>query len=460
MNFLKKNIDKTLTIFLLSHLVIWTLVPSLSNNNLPLDVIEAIAWSDGWPLGWEKHPPLSSWFPGFFFKIFGSQDWSYYLLSQIFVILAFFIVWKFSQDFLKNKYYSLISVLLLESIFFYNFTTPEFNVNVCQLPFWALTVYFAWKSYKEKKINQLILFGIFASMGFLSKYLFFYLLIGIIIFFWHIIIKDKKFNFNYLIPGIVFIIILTPHLIWLSENNYVTITYALNRTAIENSNFLDHFINPLIFLAKQIGILIPFFLMLMLLISKFKTKFNLRDKKLLFLLAVNIIPIILIFLTSFFSGAKIRTMWMTPFYLFAGVLLLYIFQNQIILKKIKYFFSLFIILFIFSPLVYLYVSITQTDKRTDYPGKEIAIEVQKKWDSNFTNTIKSVIGNEWEAGNLSYHLKSKPKWYSHSAAFVDKSINEFIETIGKDGLIIVNGECSYGISYKIKNKKICMHGNQ
>ena len=177
-------------------------------------------------------------------------------------------------------------------------------------------------------------------------------------------------------------------------------------------------------------------------------------------MAVNIIPIILIFLTSFFSGAKIRTMWMTPFYLFAGVLLLYIFQNQIILKKIKYFFSLFIILFIFSPLVYLYVSITQTDKRTDYPGKEIAIEVQKKWDSNFTNTIKSVIGNEWEAGNLSYHLKSKPKWYSHSAAFVDKSINEFIETIGKDGLIIVNGECSYGISYKIKNKKICMHGNQ
>ena len=32
---------------------------------------------------------------------------------------------------------SLISVLLLEAIYFYNFTTPEFNVNVCQLPFWS-----------------------------------------------------------------------------------------------------------------------------------------------------------------------------------------------------------------------------------------------------------------------------------------------------------------------------------
>ena len=40
-------------------------------------------------------------------------------------------------------------------------------------------------------------------------------------------------------------------------------------------------------------------------------------------------------------------------------------------------------LFIFSPLAYLYVSITQTDKRTDYSGKEIAKQVQMKWDKNF-----------------------------------------------------------------------------
>ena len=145
----KINIRNVLAIFLFSHIIIWTVVPSISNSNLPLDVIEAIAWSDGWPLGWDKHPPLSSWFPGLFFKVFGNQDWSYYLLSQIFVILAFFVVWKFSEDFFNNKSYCLISVLLLEGIYFYNFTTPEFNVNVCQLPFWALTVYYSWSSYKK-----------------------------------------------------------------------------------------------------------------------------------------------------------------------------------------------------------------------------------------------------------------------------------------------------------------------
>jgi len=128
----EKDCNQILTIFLFSHLIIWTLIPSVSNNNLPLDVIEAIAWSEGWPLGWEKHPPLSSWFPGLFFKIFGNQDWVFYFLSQIFVTLSFFIVWKFSEDFFQNKFHSLISVLLLEGIYFYNFTSPELTVTVCK----------------------------------------------------------------------------------------------------------------------------------------------------------------------------------------------------------------------------------------------------------------------------------------------------------------------------------------
>ena len=53
---------------------------------------------------------------------------------------------------------------------------------------------------------------------------------------------------------------------------------------------------------------------------------------------------------------------------------------------------------------------TQTDKRTDYPGKEIAIKVQIIWDQDFNKEIEFVTGDEWKAGNLSYHLKSRPKW--------------------------------------------------
>jgi 4-amino-4-deoxy-L-arabinose transferase-like glycosyltransferase len=410
----KKNIQSLFYVFISIHLVLWTLIPSVTNNNLPLDTIEALAWGSNLDWGFNKHPPASAFFLEIFYQIFGSNDWAYYLLSQIFVVITFVVVFKFAEELLENKMLSLISVLLLESIYFYNFTTPEFNVNVSQLPFWALCVYFSWKLFNKKNvtIKDSLWLGVFAAIGFLSKYLFIYLLITIDLLFFYIIFikKYKKFDFKYLLSLEVFIVLLVPHLIWLSNNDYVTITYGLARTGLENSSLLDHITYPLIFLGKQIGILIPFFMMSFFMIKKIKFTLPLKDKKLLFLIFINFTPIGLIFLTSMVTGSNIRTMWMTPFYLFFGVLMVYIFQKQINLKRLNKFISAFLILFIFSPFVYAYISITEKDKRTDYPGKQIAIKSQYVWDQDHKKEITVVLGDEWNAGNLSYHLKSRPVW--------------------------------------------------
>ena len=410
----KININKLFYSFITIHLILWTLIPSLTNNNLPLDTIEALAWGSNLDWGFNKHPPASAFFSEFFYQIFGAQDWAYYLLSQIFVVIAFVVVFKFADELFKNKTLSLISVLLIEGIYFYNFTTPEFNVNVCQLPFWTLCVYYSWKLFNKQSVNFKDCFwlGVFATMGFLSKYLFIYLLISIdLLFFYIIFIKRyKKFNFKYLVSLEVFIILLVPHLIWLTNNDYITITYGLARTGLEGSHLLDHITYPLIFLGKQIGILIPFFIMSFFLIKRFKFRISLKDKKLLFLIFINLVPIGLMFLTSVLTGSKIRTMWMTPFYLFFGVLIVYIFQAQIYIKKLNSFIIVFLFLFIFSPFTYAYVSIVETDKRTDYLGKKISEKVKYEWEQDNRESINVVLGDEWSAGNLSYHLESRPVW--------------------------------------------------
>ena len=137
-------------------------------------------------------------------------------------------------------------------------------------------------------------------------------------------------------------------------------------------------------------------------------------------------------------GAKIRTMWMTPFYLFIGVLFVYIFQSKISFRKQKYFFSIFFILFILSPITYFYISITQTDKRTDYPGKKISQIVQESWENKFTNKIGLVGGDEWHGGNLSYHLTYRPKWdniLENKKAFPDNFEDGFV-LIGEPDILI------------------------
>ena len=409
---LKKNINKALYFFLFSHLLLWTLIPSISNTNLPLDTIEALAWGSNLDWGFNKHPPFSAFAVEFFFKIFGNNDWAYYLLSQIFVLLSFYFVWKFSNEILEDKTNSLLSVFLLAGIYFYNFTTPEFNVNVSQLPFWALSVYFFWKSLNYNKNIDWILFGVFSALGFLSKYLFIYLLISLFIFFIFNYKKYRKSLKGYFLSIIISLILLIPHFVWLFENNFVTIFYGVNRSGLSEFNMINHFKNPIEFLIKQIILLIPFFLMFIAILKKlkFKQKIDKKNKKLLYLLSINLIPIFLMLATSIVSGAKIRTMWMTPFYLFFGTLFLFIFKNSINLKKIKKFYSIFLFFFILSPTVYLFISLVDETKRTDYPGKEISRLVQNKWDNNFVNEIKIVIGDEWSAGNLSYHLYSRPIW--------------------------------------------------
>ncbi len=410
----KKNSYNIFYIFLIIHICLWTLVPTLTNDNLPLDTIEHLAWGSNLDWGFNKHPPAVAFFLEFFYQLFGPQDWAFYLLSQLFVVTSFIFVFKLAEKLLEDKFLSIISVVLLEGIYFYNFTTPEFNVNVCQLPFWSLCVYYSWKLFDKKEITfkDCFLLGIFSAVGFLSKYLFIYLLVGIdLLFFYTILFKRyKKFDFKYLISLETFIVLLIPHIIWLVNNDYATITYGLARTGIESSNLLDHIIYPLTFLGKQIMILIPFFIMSFLLIKKIKFKFSLKDKKLLFLIFINLVPIGLMFLTSILIGSKVRTMWMTPFYLFFGVLVVYIFQAQINLKKLNGFISVFTILLILSPFAYAYISITKTDKRTDYPGKQIAVKTQYAWNQDHKEPINVVLGDEWHAGNLSYHLKSRPVW--------------------------------------------------
>ena len=452
----KKNISFIFSLFLLTHLLIWTFVPFFSNKNLPLDVIEALAWGTNLDWGWDKHPPLSIFFPEIFYQLFGNQDWAYYLLSQIFVVFSFVAIFKLAKEFLKNETHALISVFLLEGIYFYNFTTPEFNVNVCQIPFWSLTVYYSWQSFKNDKIQNWILLGLFAGLGVLSKYLFIYLLLGIKLFFIYYLKKDKKFNFKYLVPIIVFLLVLSPHLKWLVDNDYRTMAYGLKRTSLESSTFLNHFIYPLKFIFKQIGTVLPFFILLSLIIKKFKFKINQRDEKSIFLIFITFVPILLMFITSLIFAANIRTMWMTPFYLFFGLFFIYHFKDSVNLNFLKRFMFSFLFIFILSPIAYLYISISKDDKRTDYPGKEIAYLVQSRWDKNFINRIAIVVGDEWVAGNLSYHLKSRPRWFNN----LEPKLNE----LKFNGGVIYTGNADIlksvcpGEFGSIKKQGICMIG--
>ena len=413
----------------LYHLIIWTIVPYFSNKNLPLDVIEALAWGQNFDLGYNKHPPLSAWIPGLLFKIFGNKDWIYYLLSQVFIVISFIFLWKLSSFFLKKNYQILLSVLTIEGIVFFTFETPQFNVNICQIPLWIGTVYFFFKSIRKNKITDWIFLGVFSALGFLTKYIFAYLLISLFFYLVFIFLIKKKINFNSLYALLTFFLITLPHFQWLIQNDFTTIYYAVKRGGLNEFNIYNHLLNPIKFLASQIAISLPFLLLGYFLIKKIKIKLPFNNKKFIFLIFSFILPFFLILITSIISGSRIRTMWMIPFYSLIGVFFIFLYQDQINLKKLKKFYIILIIFLVISPTLYSLRSIYK-DSRTGYEGKKIALQIEKEWKTISKEKISNVGFSEWYAGNLSYQLSNRPKvfleennnFYKNPAVIMAKDI--------------------------------------
>ena len=121
---------------------------------------------------------------------------------------------------------------------------------------------------------------------------------------------------------------------------------------------------------------------------------------------------------------------------------IYIFQTQIKTIKFKKFISVFFIFFILSPIIYFSTSVIQDDKRTDYPGREIAQKVQKEWDNKYNGSIEKVEGDEWYAGNLSYHLKSRPKWFyvKTPLPIIDDILVSLAVSTGSKSTILITGK--------------------
>src|SRR5499425_801988 len=79
-----------------AHTAIWTILPFALYPNLPLDIIEALTYGREWQLGYDKLPPLPWWLVEVAYRLFG-VDWVYYLIAQITVLAAFWLVWLLAR---------------------------------------------------------------------------------------------------------------------------------------------------------------------------------------------------------------------------------------------------------------------------------------------------------------------------------------------------------------------------
>ncbi len=377
------------------HLVVWTLLPLICNTCLPLDSVEAVMWGSEWQWGYDKHPPLSGWAAEFFAGLLG--DGGVYLLSQLCVVTAGLGIYKLGRLLKLDVVQAVFAVLLLECIYFYHYSSPEFNVNILQLPFWAWGWCCAIDAVENKRFLSWIGLGICVGLGALTKYIAVFMLIPLFAAWllrgqlWKVLRSPGLW-----LAGVVSLLVFLPHLLWMYQNDWVTITYGLRRTGSEEALWWQHLWFPLEYVLSNAGTLFPLILIVWLCRKKIEGPARAPVGALGFAFGAYAFMVVL----SLVMGMQPVTMWAVPLPLAIGIWLVPRFQLERFPKQVLSVVGCMALVAVVAySIVYgLGPRIREKPHRVNYPGPAIASEVEAAWHATYDSALPYAIADEWLGG--------------------------------------------------------------
>lgn len=431
--------ERALIILIAAQLAFWSLAPLLSHSAPPLDVVDIQATGREWVVATFKHPNT----PGLVLEavrfLTGAAGSPAYIVSQLFIVATFACVYALGRD-LLDPGRAFIGTALLTGVYFFSWPTPEFNHNVMQMPFWALTCLALWKASTNGRLIWWIVLGVAAGLSLWAKYSSAILLLmaGV----W--MLYDAEARKKILTPGpwitaIVCALTFAPQLIWLFDNDFQPFAYAARRaTSVDFSDTIG-------FLPIQLAHHIPMFVLMLcagLWGKRAAEPLQPPDKRALhFLLLMGLGPAIVITLIGLVSASGLRTAWGAPMFNLSGLLVVALLTNRIDARRLKAVFMgagvtiLFTSTLYFAHMAYGY-QITGKPLRGNWPAERINADLQEQWRAATNNApLRIVAGDIWSTGLIGMSDQPPP----HVLVNADYEISPWVTPadVARDGALVV-----------------------
>ena len=214
--------------FAICHAVLWTfiLINLKAAQDVHMDVAEAFAWGQKFQFGYGKHPPLSGWIAGLWFKVFPVRDWATYALAMTTLGIGLVVNWFIALRVVdRRRAFFVVVMLALYPIF--NFKGFKYNPDLLQLVTLPLVVLAYLNAFERRTWRSGIWLGLAGALALMTKYWVLTMIgaIGLAA-----LIHPERLAFlRSPAPWVAIatlVVAMIPHLIWLTDVDFVPLTYA------------------------------------------------------------------------------------------------------------------------------------------------------------------------------------------------------------------------------------------
>jgi 4-amino-4-deoxy-L-arabinose transferase-like glycosyltransferase len=226
------------------HAVLWTfiLINLKAAQDVHMDVAEAYGWGQKFLWGYGKHPPLSGWIAGVWFKAFPATDWATYALAMTTVGVGMVICWLLSLRVVDARRAFLVVVMVaLYPIF--NFKGFKYNPDLLQLVTLPLLVLAYLNAFEKRSWQSGIWFGLAAALALMTKYWVLTMIgaIGLAA-----LIHPDRLKFL-LSPApwvaiATLVVAMIPHIVWLADVHFVPLSYAGDTYSLEDAGLVHQLV--------------------------------------------------------------------------------------------------------------------------------------------------------------------------------------------------------------------------
>lgn len=413
-------------VLLAGMVALWAGLLAITHRAPDLDGMEELVWASSFEWGYYKHPPFPTWLLYPLTWVFGKPVWLPFVAGQLTTVLALWFIWRLGCEW-TSPARSLIAVLALSTTAYFSMRGTIFNHNTVQLWSIAASTWLYYRALKHGRTLTWMGMGAVVGLAFLTKYSVAVQLAAFAVFalvqgYW----RQAAFWRGAGLAALVFLLVVSPHLVWLVESGFAPFEYYDKRTH-ESLSLGARLAEILNFSLDQLGRNSPMLVAWLALAwwnrrtrnrtgRRYAQDLSAWDKS--FLLWVGLGPFCLTVAVALPVGTTLAASWATTFFILYGFFIFWWLSGDVRLNLRR----MLVIVVTLHVLMALGYAIARgpvayyagRDSRPTFPGALLAAQMNALWQEHVPGVpLRLVASDTWLGGNIAVHVSDR------SEVFID-----------------------------------------